>query len=67
LHLKTIDQISSSKKTYSRPEVSRIILDNSISLVMMSGPIDPPPPPIGGSKKGTDTPFQSPFGDKPFG
>jgi len=55
-----------SKRKYIKPEVSRIILDSSISLVMMSGPIDPPPPPIGGSKKSSE-PFQSPFGDKPFG
>jgi hypothetical protein len=53
-----------SKKKYVSPEVNRIQLDNSISLVMMSGPIDPPPPT---GKKGNNEPFQSPFGDKPFG
>ena len=55
------------KKRYIKPEVNRIELDNTISLVMMSGPIDPPPPPGIGSNKKNDTPFASPFGDKPFG
>jgi hypothetical protein len=27
----------------------------------------PNPPPRGGGSKGNDSPFQSPFGDKPFG
>jgi len=58
------------KETYSKPEVTRIILDNSISLVMMTSfppdpPIRPGKPPKGGSK-GIDSPFESPFGDKPF-
>ena len=52
------------KKRYIKPEINCINLDNSISLVMMT---PNPPPPRGGSKKGNDTPFQSPFGDKPFG
>jgi hypothetical protein len=65
--LKTIEYTILYRKQYSKPEVVRIVLDNSISLVMMSGPIDPPPPPLGGSKKGNNEPFQSPFGDKPFG
>jgi hypothetical protein len=54
------------KKKYVSPEVNIIQLDNSISLVMMSGPIDPPPPPFGSNKKGNKDPFASPFGDKPF-
>lgn len=43
-----------------------IVLDNSISLVMMSVP--PNPDPRGSSKKpnSDSQPFQSPFGDKPF-
>ena len=52
------------KKRYTRPTIKKVEVDNSISLVMMSGPIDPPPPPS--SKKGSD-PFSSPFEDKPFG
>ncbi|HVN58502.1 MAG TPA: hypothetical protein VMT63_09415 [Bacteroidales bacterium] len=54
-----------SKKPYSKPEVIRLALDNSISLVMMT----PSPPPPRGVNRGNNnnTPFQSPFGDKPFG
>ena len=54
------------KKQYIKPEVTRVALDNSISLVMMTN-TPPNPPPRGGGKKGGDDPFQSPFGDKPFG
>jgi hypothetical protein len=54
------------KKQYIKPEITRVTLDNSISLVMMTD-IPPNPPPRGGGSKGGDTPFQSPFGDKPFG
>jgi hypothetical protein len=53
------------KKEYIKPEITRIVLDNSISLVMMT--IPPNPKPRGGGSKGSDEPFQSPFGDKPFG
>jgi hypothetical protein len=55
-----------SKKRYIKPEILRVNIDNSISLVMMTT-TPPDPPPRGGEKKGTDSPFQSPFGDKPFG
>jgi len=59
------------KKSYIRPEIVRIALDNTISLVMMTEiPPNPPPKPRGKGldSKGLDeTPFQSPFGDKPFG
>jgi hypothetical protein len=56
----------SNTKPYIKPVVVRMSLDNSISLVMMT--IMPPnPPPRSGGKKGADEPFQSPFGDKPFG
>jgi hypothetical protein len=54
------------KRQYIKPEITRIKLDNSISLVMMTT-TPPNPPPRSGGKKGTDSPFQSPFGDKPFG
>ena len=54
------------KKRYIKPEINRIELDNSISLVMMSAPIDQPPPPFGSNKKNSE-PFESQFGDKPFG
>jgi hypothetical protein len=53
------------KKQYIKPEISKIVLDYTISLVMMTTPpVDPPPR---GGSKGKETPFQSPFGDKPFG
>jgi hypothetical protein len=63
--LKTLNQIVPTKKSYIKPEVSRVVLDYSISLVMMTD-IPPNPDPLGGSNKGKDAPFQSPFGDKPF-
>jgi hypothetical protein len=67
--LKSIDQKILSKKSYNKPEITRVILDNSISLVMMTEGVPNPDPGggRGGGKKGTDDPFQSPFGDKPFG
>ncbi|MCU0473997.1 MAG: aminotransferase [Bacteroidales bacterium] len=62
--MKTIDHIILYKKSYSKPKVTRVILDTSISLVMMTAS-PPNPPPRGGGSKGEE-PFQSPFGDKPF-
>lgn len=53
----------SFKKRYIKPEVAKIELDQSISLMMQSAPHDPPPL---GSSKGKDDPFASPFGNKPF-
>jgi hypothetical protein len=55
-----------NKRPYITPEITRVILDNSISLVMMTT-TPPNPPPRGGGSKGADEPFGSPFGDKPFG
>ena len=53
------------KKTqYIKPEVIKIVLDNTISLQMQSPPNDPTP--TGGGKGSSKEPFQSPFGDKPF-
>ncbi|MRR22289.1 hypothetical protein EG830_04840 [bacterium] len=55
------------KRRYVRPEVIRIELDNSISLVMMTAA--PPHPPPRGRRSGNsqpDSPFSSPFSDKPF-
>ncbi|MBK7712255.1 MAG: hypothetical protein IPJ37_15810 [Bacteroidales bacterium] len=53
------------RKKYIKPEINLIILDNSITLMMISNP-----PPLGeGGKsgsKGYEDPFKSPFGDKPF-
>lgn len=52
-----------SKKKYTRPVISVILLDKSINL-MMSSVAPMPPMPMG--SKGADTPFASPFDDKPF-
>ena len=52
------------KKNYTKPEIKRVVIDNSISLVMMTS--IPPNPTPRGDKKGSD-PFSSPFDDKPFG
>jgi hypothetical protein len=53
------------KKQYIKPEIIKVDLDYSISLVMMT--VTPEnPPPRGDGSKGSD-PFASPFGDKPFG
>jgi hypothetical protein len=54
-----------NKKQYIKPEITTIKIDMSISLVMQSGPPTNPGP-RGGGKKGSDSPFESPFGDKPF-
>lgn len=53
------------RKQYIKPVILKLEIDNSISLVMMTRPpMDPMP--RGGSGKGADNPFSSPFGDKPF-
>jgi hypothetical protein len=53
------------RKKYKKPVITRVEIDKSISLVMMTGPVNPPPR-TGGGSKGSETPFASPFGDKPF-
>jgi len=53
------------KKLYIKPEIEKIVLDNTISLQMQSGPNDPPLRTDG--SKGSDNAFQSPFEKKPFG
>jgi hypothetical protein len=53
------------KRHYTKPIVVKFAIDNSISLVMMTT-TPPNPPPRGGTNKGSQEPFQSPFGDKPF-
>jgi hypothetical protein len=55
-----------SKKPYTKPEITRIALDTSIVLMQLSNP-EPQGNGSKGGSKGTDQPFQSPFGDKPFG
>jgi hypothetical protein len=55
------------RKPYSKPEITRVDLDQSITLMMASPPGDPGMMmPTGGGGKGTDTPFTSPFDNKPF-
>jgi hypothetical protein len=56
-----------NKKLYIKPLIEKIVLDNTISIQMQSGPGPNDPPPRTDGSKGKDTPFQSPFGDKPFG
>ena len=51
------------RKKYIKPEVTRIVLDNTISLAMMShhhGHDKPPKPPKPPKPKGA---FDSPFGN----
>ena len=66
--MNSIEKKILSRKSYKKPEITRVFVDNSISLVMMTV-IPPDPPPRGGipKNKGVDNPFKSPFGDKPFG
>jgi hypothetical protein len=54
----------SRKKEYKAPVITKVVLDNSISLVMMTAMPPPPDPRTQGSKG--DSPFASPFSDKPF-
>lgn len=54
------------KRRYVRPAVIRIELDNSISLVMMTAAPPNPPPRRGQGSSEPDSPFASPFSDKPF-
>jgi len=52
------------KRKYIKPEITRIELDNTISLVMMTHPVHPPHPPHPPKppKHGAfDNPFDSPF------
>ena len=59
---KLVMSLQISKRIYIKPEITRIELDNSISLVMMSKPRHPPHPPHPPKPKGAfDSPFESPF------
>lgn len=54
------------KSQYKRPVVIKVDLDYTISLVMMTTtPPNPPPRPRGSGEKG-DSPFASPFSERPF-
>jgi hypothetical protein len=54
------------KKLYIKPEIEKIVLDNTISLQMASTEVPVVPPPRSEGNKGASDPFASPFGDKPF-
>lgn len=58
--------MSKERRKYVKPTLTRIALDYSISLVMMTAAPPNPPPRrrLGGTKP--DDPFASPFSDKPF-
>jgi hypothetical protein len=53
------------KKSYIKPLITLIYLDKSITLMMLSSG-DPRTGTTKSTKKETDDPFASPFGDKPF-
>lgn len=53
------------KRKYIKPIVEYVSLDNIITIQMLSPPSNPTP--RSGGSKGTDSPFESPFSDKPFG
>lgn len=53
-----------NKKQYTPPQVIKIDIDTTITLIMKSNV--KPPKPRGGTTNGSE-PFASPFGDKPFG
>lgn len=64
--LKTNNNNITSGKSYRKPEITRVVLDNSISLVMMTTTPPNPPPRDSGGLKGDDGAFESPFNDSPF-
>lgn len=65
--LKNNNNNITSGKSYRKPEITRVVLDNSISLVMMTTmPPNPPPRPGPGGPKGDDGTFESPFDGSPF-
>ncbi len=55
------------RKPYCKPEITKIEIDPSFTLMALSPPINPMMMPTGGGRKGSDSPFTSPFDDKPFG
>jgi hypothetical protein len=56
------------KKFYIKPEIEKVIIDYSISLLMETtgGAPDPPTPVSNGKKSPGSDPFASPFSDRPF-
>ncbi len=56
-----------NKKSYIKPTIIKVEVDYTISIQMQSQPHDPPPRRGLGDDNNKNTPFKSPFGDKPFG
>jgi len=54
------------KKVYIKPEVIKVELDTSIVLMQVSNPNSHHHHTVGKGNEGSDNPFRSPFGDKPF-
>jgi hypothetical protein len=57
-------RLMAKRRPYTKPEIIRIEIDPAFTLMQASPPINPMMMPTG--TKGTDTPFTSPFDDKPF-
>ena len=55
-----------NKKNYIKPKVTRVELDTSLVLMQPSLPGDHHTNTGKKRSDGVDTPFASPFGDKPF-
>ena len=54
------------KRPYIKPEVTKVAIDNLFSLQQASETNPPMDPMPRSGSKGSDTPFASPFDDKPF-
>jgi len=55
-----------NKRPYLKPEVIKVTLDTSIVVMQVSNPNHHHGHTVGDGNKGTNSPFESPFGDKPF-
>jgi len=54
-----------NRRKYRKPVIKKVVLDNSISLVMMTA--GNPDPRSDTKRDPKPDPFESPFDDKPFG
>ena len=58
-----------AKKEYKKPEINKVVIDNEISLVLMSyDDVDnpPPPPPGGPGSAAQANPFEQNSFDQPL-
>ena len=55
-----------NRKIYIKPEVIRVALDTTLVLMAPSNPNIHHGHTASDPNKGTNSPFESPFGDKPF-